>query len=121
MYCFTSYSSIIETASVQTNLVVFEIQIGLSAVGFVEQMDVKSVGPTHFSKLKVRAVTRRMINSLDINEAPDRIGGFIKELTAGGVLSVNILAHEVPRFNAKKPSGQNILFFLDQLKSGSLI
>ena len=63
---------------------VFEIQIGLSAVDFVEQMDARSVRLTYFSKSKVRAVTHRMINSSDINEALDhRIGGFMKELAAG--------------------------------------
>ena len=29
-------------------------------------------------------MTHRMINSSDINEALDRIGGFMKELAAGG-------------------------------------
>ena len=47
-------------------------------------MDARSVRLTHFSKSKVRAVTHRMINSSDINEALDRIGGFMKELAAGG-------------------------------------
>ncbi len=62
----------------------FEIQIGLSAADFVEQMDARGVRLTHFSKSKVRAVTHRMINSSDINEALDRIGGFMKEPVAGG-------------------------------------
>ena len=74
----------IEPASVQTNIVVFEIQIGLLAVDFVEQMDARGVRLTHFSKSKVRAVTHRMINSSDINKVLDRIGGFMKELAAGG-------------------------------------
>jgi len=74
----------IEPASAQTNIVVFEIQIGLSAVDFVEQIDARGIRLTHFSKSKVRAVTHRMINSSDINEALYCIGDFMKELAAGG-------------------------------------
>lgn len=74
----------IEPASVQTNIVVFEIQMGPSAADFVEQMHARGVRLTHFSESKIRAVTHRMINSSEINEALDRIGGFMKELAAGG-------------------------------------
>jgi threonine aldolase len=74
----------IEPANVQTNIVVFEIQTGLSAANFLEQMNTRGVRLTHFSKSKVRAVTHRMINSSDINEALDRIGSFMKEPASGG-------------------------------------
>jgi threonine aldolase len=74
----------IEPSSVQTNIVVFEIQMGPSATDFVEQMHARGVRLTHFSESKIRAVTHRMINSSEINEALDRIGGFMKELAAGG-------------------------------------
>ena len=74
----------IEPTNVQTNIVVFEIQTGLPAADFLEQMDARGVRLTHFSKSKVRAVTHRMINSSDINRALDRIGSFMKEPASGG-------------------------------------
>ncbi len=112
----------IEPASVQTNIVVFEIRMGPSAADFVEQMHARGVRLTHFSESKIRAVTHRMINSSEIQEPLDR-SRRLHERTCGrgSLLSANILAHEVPHFNAEKPSGQDTLLFRDQLKPGSLI
>jgi threonine aldolase len=74
----------IEPANVQTNIVVFEIKKGLSAVDFIEQMDAKGVRLSYFGKSKVRAVTHRMINGSDIDEALNRIGSFMKGLATAG-------------------------------------
>lgn len=76
----------IKPENVQTNIVVFEINKGLSAVDFIKQMDAKGVRLSYFGKSRVRAVTHRMINGLDIDEVLNRIRGFMKGLAASGTL-----------------------------------
>lgn len=62
---------------VKTNIVVFEPPSSISALDFIQQMNERGVKFTYLGESKVRAVTHRMVNSLDIDEVLHRIENFV--------------------------------------------
>lgn len=69
---------IIEPDDVHTNIVMFQPPNSISAVEFVQQMENHGVRFLHYGGQKVRAVTHRMIDSTDIEEALQRISNNLK-------------------------------------------
>jgi threonine aldolase len=66
---------------VQTNIVMFETPLAISAPDFMQQMNTRGVKLHHRGGNRYRAVTHRMISSDDIDEALSRIELGLKELS----------------------------------------
>lgn len=63
---------------VKTNIVMFEPPSSISALDFIQQMNERDVKFIYLGKSIVRAVTHRMVNSLDIDEVLQRIEHFMQ-------------------------------------------
>ena len=65
---------------VQSNIVIFEPPNTVSALDFIKGMDARGVRFSYLGGRKVRAVTHRMVNTGDMDEALKRIEMLIKEM-----------------------------------------
>lgn len=65
---------------VPSNIVMFESAHSASGADFMRQMDTRGVKFGYRGNNRYRAVTHRMVDSADIDEALDRIGQWTKEL-----------------------------------------
>jgi threonine aldolase len=59
--------------AIQTNIVVFEPHITITAPEFIQRMAARGVKFSYLGGQKVRAVTHRMVGTADIDEALNRI------------------------------------------------
>jgi len=66
---------------VQTNIVMFESPAAISGTEFIQRMNTKGVRFINRGGRMVRAVTHRMVNEADIDEALERIGLLVRELS----------------------------------------
>jgi len=69
----------IEPEKVQTNIVIFKPPKNIPVVQFVERMTMRGVRFSILDEQKVRAITHRMINTADIDNALGRISLFFKD------------------------------------------
>ena len=69
----------VDLERVQTNIVVFETKINITAERFISEMHKRGVRFTQFSETKIRAVTNRMISDSDIPAALSQIEYFMNE------------------------------------------
>ena len=65
---------------VQTNIVMFESPATISGTEFIQRMNTKGVRFINRGGRMVRAVTHRMVNEADIDEALERISLLVREL-----------------------------------------
>jgi len=65
---------------VPSNIVMFESALAASGADFIRRMDTRGVKFGYRGNNRYRAVTHRMVDSADIDEALDRIGQCTKEL-----------------------------------------
>lgn len=72
---------VISPETVPTNIVLFEAPANISGVEFVQRMNAQGVKVLSRGGQKIRAVTHRMVNASDIDEALKRISRLVKELT----------------------------------------
>lgn len=70
---------IIQPERVQTNIVLFEPPESMSVPEFIEQMTLRGVRFSILDERRVRALTHRMVNEADIDEALNRIESFINK------------------------------------------
>ncbi len=66
---------------VQTNIILFETPSTITATDFLQQMNERGVKFNHRGGNRYRAVTHRMINRNDIDEALNRIEAGLKEVS----------------------------------------
>lgn len=71
---------VIDPNKIQTNIVMFESPGIISGPEFVQRMDAKDVRFLPRGGQKIRAVTHRMVETADIDEALNRIELVVKEL-----------------------------------------
>lgn len=64
---------------VQTNIVMFDSPASISGTGFIQRMDAQGVKFINRGGRRVRAVTHRMVNAEDIDEALERIDLVVRE------------------------------------------
>ncbi len=69
---------------VQSNIVMFELSANISVTEFMRQMNARGVKVGSRGGQKFRAVTHRMVDSADIDEALSRIEISMKSLKQGG-------------------------------------
>ena len=63
----------------QTNIVMFESPTDISASEFMQQLDMRGIRFGYRGGLRFRAVTHRMVNEADIDEALERINQLVRE------------------------------------------
>ena len=70
----------VKPQKVQTNIVLFESPINVPATEFIRQLDVRGIRFLNRGGLRFRAVTHRMVNEADVDEALERIDLLMREL-----------------------------------------
>jgi len=65
---------------ISTNIVMFELSLSVSAAAFVELLNDHGVKVGYRGRQKLRAVTHRMVNTADMDEALTRIEACVKEM-----------------------------------------
>jgi threonine aldolase len=65
----------------QTNIVMFESPPDVSINEFIGQLDMRDIKFGYRGGLRFRAVTHRMVNEADIDEALERISQLVRELS----------------------------------------
>ena len=68
----------INPEKIQTNIVIFETPSTISGPEFIQRMGAQGVRLSHTGGQRVRAVTHRMVNATDIDEALGRIKLFLR-------------------------------------------
>jgi threonine aldolase len=66
---------------ISTNIVMFELSANIPASNFVERLNNRGVKVGYRGGQRCRAVTHRMINIADIDEALNRIEAGVKEIS----------------------------------------
>ncbi len=64
---------------VQTNIIFFELPAIIPGPEFIQQMDTRGVKVSYRGGQRIRAVTHRMVSTVDIDETLERIGLLMRE------------------------------------------
>ncbi|MFQ5861177.1 MAG: GntG family PLP-dependent aldolase, partial [Dehalococcoidia bacterium] len=70
----------IDPERIQTNIVIFEVPLGVSAAEFIQRLEAVGIRITPAGGRRVRMVTHQMITGEDVDEALNRVEAVVKEL-----------------------------------------